>query len=126
MKLGGTSCIAMKYHKTVWGTQQGFYMKITESNSKEMQKDMLYMYIKRKIEFERENVETKLLIQEQLLTVEMGIQRKSELVDTSCKSNEVSQNGLGDTTCFLRRSFQIPEQPTVKKLFQVIRKHKRN
>ena len=42
-------------------------------------------------------------------TVEMEIQRKSELVDTSCKSNEISQNILGDTTCFLRRPFQIPE-----------------
>ena len=56
----------------------------------------------------------------------MEIQRNSELVDTSCKSNEVSQNSLGDTTCFLHRSFQIPEQPTVEKLFKVIRKHKRN
>ena len=37
-------------------------------------------------------------------TVEMEIQRKSELVDTLCKSSEISQNGLGDTTCFLRRS----------------------
>ena len=110
----------MKYHKTIWGTQHGFYMKITESNSKEM------LQIKRKIEFGREKVERKLLVQEQLLTVEREIQRKSELVDTSCKSNEVSQNGLGDTTCFLRRSFQIPEQPTVEKLFKVIRKHKRN
>ena len=55
----------------------------------------------------------------------MEIQRKSELVDTSFKSNEVSQNGLGDTTCFLRRPFQIPEQPTVEKLFKVIRKHER-
>ena len=69
MKLGGTSCIAMKYHKTVWGTQHGFYMKITESNSKEMQKDMLY--IERKKELGREKVERKLLVQEQLLTVEM-------------------------------------------------------
>ena len=99
-------------------------MKITESNSKEMQKDMLY--IKRKIEFGREKVKRKLLVQEQLLTVRMKIQRNSELLDTSCKSNEVSQNGLGDTTCFLRRSFQIPEQQTVEKLFKVIRKHKRN
>ena len=124
MKLGGTSCITMKYHKTVWGTQHGFYMKITESNSKEMQNDMLY--IKRKIEFGREKEERKLLVQEQLLTVEMEIQRKSELVDTSCKSNEVPQNGLGETTCFLRRLLQIPEQPTVEKLFKAIRKNKRN
>ena len=59
----------MKYHKTVWGTQHGFYMNITESNSKEMQKDMLY--IKRKIEFGREKVARKLFFQEQLPTVEM-------------------------------------------------------
>ena len=98
-------------------------MNITESNSKEMQKDMLY--IKRKIEFGREKVEKKAL-SPRTATVEMEIQRKSELIDTSCKSNEVSQNGLGDTTCFLRRSFQIPEQPTVEKLFKVIRKHKKN
>ena len=98
-------------------------MNITESNSKETQKDMLY--IKRKIEFGREKVEKKAL-SPRTATVEMEIQRKSELVDTSCKSNEVSQNGLGDTTCFLRRSFQIPEQPTVEKLFKVIRKHKKN
>ena len=48
--------------------------------------------------------------------VEMEIQRKSELVDTSCKSNEISQNGLGDTTCFLHSPFQIPEQPAVEKI----------
>ena len=54
----------MKYHKTVWGTQHGFYMKITESNSKEMQKDMLN--IKRTIEFGREKVARKLFFQEQL------------------------------------------------------------
>ena len=59
----------MKYHKTVWGTQHGFYMKITESNSKELQKDMLY--IKRKIEFGTEKVARKLFFQEQLPTVEM-------------------------------------------------------
>ena len=98
-------------------------MNITESNSKEMQKDMLY--IKRKIEFGREKAEKKAL-SPRTATVEMEIQRKSELVDTSCKSNEVSQNGLGDTTCFLRRSFQIPQQPTVEKPFKVIRKHKNN
>ena len=39
-------------------------------------------------------------------TVEMEIQRTSELVDTSCKSNKISQNGFGDTTCFLHRPFQ--------------------
>ena len=55
----------------------------------------------------------------------MEIQRKSHLVDTSCKSNEILQNGLGDTTSFLRRPFQIPEQPTVEKPFKVIRKHKK-
>ena len=55
---------------------------------------------------------------------EMEMQRKSELVDTSCKSHEISQNSLGDTTCFLCRPFQIPEQPAVEKLFKVIRKHK--
>ena len=38
----------------------------------------------------------------------MEIQRKSEIVDTSCKSNEMSENSLGDTTCFLHRPFQIP------------------
>ena len=42
----------MKYHKTVWRTQHAFYMKITETNSKGMQKDKLY--IKRKIEFSEE------------------------------------------------------------------------
>ena len=41
------------------------------------------------------------------------------------KANEISQKGLGDTTSFLRRPFQIPEQPTVEKLFKVFRKHKR-
>ena len=41
------------------------------------------------------------------------------------KANEISQNGLGGTTSFLHRPFQIPEQPTVEKLFNVIRKHKR-
>ena len=55
----------------------------------------------------------------------METQSKNELVDTSRKSSEISQNGLGDTTCFLRRPFQIPEQPAVEKLFKVIRKHKR-
>ena len=80
-------------------------MKITESNSKEMQKDMLY--IKRKIEFRREKVERKLLVQEQLLTVEMKIQRKSELVDTSHKSNEVSQNGLGSQHAFYEGHFKF-------------------
>ena len=54
----------MKYHKTVWETQHAFYMKVTGKNSKEMQKDMLH--IKRKIEFGREKVERKLLVQEQL------------------------------------------------------------
>ena len=49
----------------------------------------------------------------------MEMQRKSELVDTSCKSHEISQNSLGDTTCFLCRPFQIPEQPAVEKLFKV-------
>ena len=105
MKPGGTSCIAMKYHKTVWGTQHGFYMKITESNSKEMQKDMLY--IKRKIEFGREKVERKLLVQEQLLTVAREIQRKSELVDTSCKSNEVSQTVWGTQHAFYAGHFKF-------------------
>ena len=54
----------MKYHKTVWGTQHAFYMKITGKNKKTMQKDMLY--IKRKIKFGREKAERKLLVQEQL------------------------------------------------------------
>ena len=45
----------------------------------------------------------------------MEIERKSELVDTSCKSNEISQNGLGDTAYFLPRPFQISEQRAVEK-----------
>ena len=110
MKLGGTSCISHEISENSLGTQHGFYMKITETNSKEMQKEMLYL---------------KKALSPRTATVEMKIQRTSELVDTSCKSNEVSQNGLGDTTCFLRRPFQIPEQPTVEKLFKVIWKHKR-
>ena len=59
------------------------------------------------------------------VTLEIEIQRKTELVDTWCKSNEISQNGLRDTTCFLLRPFQIPEQPPVEKLFKLIMKHER-
>ena len=77
------------------------------------------LYVERKIEFGREKVQRKNRCSRD------GNSEKSELVDTSCKSNEVSQNGLGDTTCILRRPFQIPEQPTVEKLFKVITKHKR-
>ena len=64
MKLGGTSCISHEISQNSLGTQHGFYMKITETNSKEMQKETLYL--KRKIEFGREKVERKLLVQEQL------------------------------------------------------------
>ena len=104
----------MKYHKTVWGTQHGFYMKITEAIFKgNAERYALY----REKDRVRKRESRKKALSPTTATVEMEIQKKSELVDTSCKSNEVSQNGLGDTTCFLRRPFQIPEQPTVEKLF---------
>ena len=64
MKLVGPSCKSHEISQDSLGDTTAFYMKITGKNSKEMQKDMLY--IKRKIEFGREKVERKLLVQEQL------------------------------------------------------------
>ena len=81
-----------------------------------MQEDMLY--IERKIEFGsgKVHVERK-LFQEQIQWRDGSVSRKSELVDNSCRSHEISLNSLGDTTCFLCGPCQIPEQPAVEKLF---------
>ena len=92
----------MKYHKTVWGTQRAFYMKITGKKFKG-NAERYTVYEEKDRVWKRES--RKKALSPRTATVEMEIQRKSELVDTSCKSNEISQNGLGDTTCFLRRPF---------------------
>ena len=111
----------MKYLKTVWGTQHAFNMKITEKFKGNVERYAVY---KEKDRVQKRESRKKAL-SPRTATMEMEIQRKSELVDNSCKSSEISQNSLGDTTCFLCRPFQIPEQPAVEKLFKVIRKHKR-
>ena len=64
MKLVGTSCKSHEIAQNSLGTQHAFYMRIIGKKSKEMQKDMLY--VKKKIEFGGEQVERKLLVQEQL------------------------------------------------------------
>ena len=63
MKLVGNSCKNNEMSEE-FGDTTCFLHEHHRKNSKEMQKDMLY--IKRKIEFGREKVETKLLVQEQL------------------------------------------------------------
>ena len=83
------------------------------------------MYKEKDRVWKRESTCRKKALSPRTATIEIEIQRKSELVDTSCKSSEISQNGLMDTTRFLRRPFQIPEQPAMEKLFRVIRKNKR-
>ena len=64
MKLVGTSCKSHEISQDSLGDTTCFLHEDHRKNSKEMQKDMLY--IKRKIEFGREKVERKLLVQEQL------------------------------------------------------------
>ena len=113
----------MTYHKTVLGDTTCFLHEDHRIEKRKGNRERYAAYKEKDRVRKRES--RKKALSPRTATVEMEIQRKSELVNTSCKRNEISQNGLGDTTCFLRRSFQTPEQPTVEKLFKVIRRHKR-
>ena len=112
----------MKYHKRVLGTQHVFYMNITEKTQSKCRK---ICYKEKDRGWKREIRKKALSLRTAI--AEMEMQKKSELVDSSCKSHEISQNSLGDTTCFLQGSFQIPEQLSCGNNLQnnYNRKHKR-
>ena len=122
MKLVGTSCKSHEISQDSLGDATCF---LHEDHRKKFKgnAERYALYKEKDRVWKRES--RKKAFSPRTATVEMEIQRKSELVDTSCKSNEILQNGLGDTTCFLRRPFQISEQPAVEKLFKIIRRHKR-
>ena len=78
-----------------------------------MQKDML-THVKKDRVWKRESRNKAL--SPRTATVEMEIQRKSELVKTSCKNNEISQNGLGTQCMFVVQaiSSRVPKCDVTK------------
>ena len=102
MKLVGTSCISHEISQNNLGDTTCF---LHEDHRNKFKGNAVYKENDRV----QKRESRKKALSPRTATVEMEIQRKSELVDTSCKSNEISQNILGDTTCFLHLPFQIPE-----------------
>ena len=122
MKLVGTSCKSHEISQNSFGDTTFF---LHEDHRKQVKgnAERYAVYKGKGRVWKREN--RKKAVSPRTVTAQVEIQRKSGLVDTSYKSNEISKNSLGDTTFFLRGPFQIPEQPAVEKLVKVIRKHKR-
>ena len=104
MKLGGTSCISHEISQNSLGDTTWFLHE--DHRNKFKGNAERYAAYKEKDRV-RKRESRKKALSPRTATVEMEIQRKSELVDTSCKSNEVTQHGLGTQHAFYAGHFKF-------------------
>ena len=81
MKLAGTSCKSHEISQTVLETQHAFFMKITKKTQRKCRKISNAVYKEKDSIWKRES--RKKGFSPRTATVEMEMQRKSELVETS-------------------------------------------